>query len=155
MLNDTNNAYCTNVCVVVVYLSWCTQQWCELIQHSRLGMLIPGKLHSRVKRWNSWVSIKTVDFARVCTFWVSLKDDGPTGKTTGQRGSDPSAYRLSKRWRADGSDDGPERKWPIGVAAGQLELTGWWQIGRFSAVNCTFYAVFRNGFFFSNYCGSK
>ena len=30
-----------------------------------------------------------------------------------------------------------------------------WQIGRFSAVNRTFYAVFRNVFFFSNYCGSK
>ena len=28
---------------------------------------------------------------------VSLKDDGPTGQTTGQRGSDPSAYRGSKR----------------------------------------------------------
>ena len=28
---------------------------------------------------------------------VSLKDDGPTGQTTGQRGSDPSAYRVSKR----------------------------------------------------------
>jgi len=27
---------------------------------------------------------------------VSLKDDGPTGQTTGQRGSDPSAYRVSK-----------------------------------------------------------
>ena len=26
---------------------------------------------------------------------VSLKDDGPTGQTTGQRGSDPSAYRVS------------------------------------------------------------
>jgi len=25
---------------------------------------------------------------------VSLKDDGPTGQTTGQRGSDPSAYRV-------------------------------------------------------------
>jgi len=45
---------------------------------------------------------------------VSLKDDGPTGQTTGQRGSDPSAYRVSKRWRADGSDDGLERKWPVG-----------------------------------------
>jgi len=31
---------------------------------------------------------------------------------------------LTKTWRADGSDDGPERKWPVGVAAGQLELTG-------------------------------
>jgi len=44
---------------------------------------------------------------------VSLKHDGPTGQTTGQRG------------------------WPVGVAAGQLELTGQqgrrraWQIGRF------------------------
>ena len=28
---------------------------------------------------------------------VSRKDDGPTGQTTGQRGSDPSAYRGSKR----------------------------------------------------------
>ena len=27
--------------------------------------------------------------------WVSLKDDGPTGQTTGQRGSNPSAYRVS------------------------------------------------------------
>jgi len=26
---------------------------------------------------------------------VSLKDDGPTGQTTGQRGSGPSAYRVS------------------------------------------------------------
>ena len=26
---------------------------------------------------------------------VSLEDDGPTGQTTGQRGSDPSAYRVS------------------------------------------------------------
>ena len=26
---------------------------------------------------------------------VSLKHDGPTGQTTGQRGSDPSAYRVS------------------------------------------------------------
>jgi len=26
---------------------------------------------------------------------VSLKDDGPTGQTTGQRGSDPSVYRGS------------------------------------------------------------
>ena len=40
---------------------------------------------------------------------------------------------LTKTWRADG----PERKWPVGVAAGQLELTGRrgrrraWQIGRF------------------------
>ena len=25
----------------------------------------------------------------------SVKDDGPTGQTTGQRGSDPSAYRVS------------------------------------------------------------
>jgi len=31
---------------------------------------------------------------------------------------------LTKTWRADGSEDGPERKWPVGVAAGQLELTG-------------------------------
>jgi len=29
------------------------------------------------------------------TAGVSLKDDGPTGQTTGQSGSDPSAYRLS------------------------------------------------------------
>jgi len=61
---------------------------------------------------------------------------------------------LTKTWRADGSVDGPERKWPVGVAAGQLELTERrgrrraWQIGRFSAVNRTFYAVFRNVFFF-------
>ena len=61
---------------------------------------------------------------------------------------------LTKTWRADGSHDGPERKLPVGVAAGQLELTGRrgrrraWQIGRFSAVNRTFYAVFRNVFFF-------
>ena len=27
--------------------------------------------------------------------WVSLKDNGPTGQTTGQRGSDLSAYRVS------------------------------------------------------------
>jgi len=27
---------------------------------------------------------------------------------------------LTKTWRADG----PERKWPVGVATGQLELTG-------------------------------
>jgi len=46
-------------------------------------------------------------------------------------------YGLTKTWRADGPDDGPERKWPVGVdadgperkwpvgvAAGQLELTG-------------------------------
>jgi len=26
---------------------------------------------------------------------VSLKDDGPTGQTMGQRGSDPSAYRVT------------------------------------------------------------
>ena len=38
-------------------------------------------------------------------------------QTTGTSG-------LTKTWRADGSDDGPERKWPVGVAAGQLELTG-------------------------------
>jgi len=31
---------------------------------------------------------------------------------------------LTKTRRADGPDDGPERKWPVGVAAGQLELTG-------------------------------
>ena len=43
---------------------------------------------------------------------------------------------MTGRW-ADGPDDGPERKWPVGVAAGQLELTGRrgrrraWQIGRF------------------------
>ena len=61
---------------------------------------------------------------------------------------------LTKTWRADGSVDGPERKWPVGIAAGQLELTGRrgrrraWQIGRFSAVNRTLYAVFRNVFFF-------
>ena len=55
----------------------------------------------------------------------AVKDDGPTG----QRGSDPSAYRVTKRRRAreeatrrhigsvkdDGPDDGPERKWPVGV----------------------------------------
>ena len=47
------------------------------------------------------------------------------------------AAGLTKTWRADGPDDGPERKWPVGVdadgperkwpvgvAAGQLELTG-------------------------------
>ena len=39
----------------------------------------------------------------------------------------------------------------VGVAAAQLELTGRrraWQIGRFSDVNRTFYAVLRNVFFF-------
>ena len=74
---------------------------------------------------------------------------------------------LTKTWRADGSDDGPERKWPVGVAAGQLELTGRripckkgqrqrpraertirplkWQFNFcLSVVNRTFYAVFRN-----------
>ena len=29
---------------------------------------------------------------------VSLKDDGPTGQTTGQRGSDPSAYRVTNHY---------------------------------------------------------
>jgi len=66
----------------------------------------------------------------------------------------PIYLDLTKTWRADGSDDGPERKWPVGVAAGQLEFTGRrgrrraWQIGRFGAVNRTLYAVFRNVFFF-------
>jgi len=32
---------------------------------------------------------------KACSQRVSLKDDGPTGQTTGQRGSDPSAYRVS------------------------------------------------------------
>jgi len=35
------------------------------------------------------------------------------------------ACGLTKTWWADRSDDGPERKWPVGVAADQLELTGW------------------------------
>ena len=29
---------------------------------------------------------------------VSLKHDGPTGQTTGQRGSDPSAYRVTNHY---------------------------------------------------------
>ena len=28
----------------------------------------------------------------------------------------PQSGGLTKTWRADGSDDGPERKWPVGVA---------------------------------------
>jgi len=37
----------------------------------RLGMLIPGKSHSRDESRNSQVSIETLDFARGCSFtWV-------------------------------------------------------------------------------------
>jgi len=41
----------------------CTRIW-TTCQESLLGMLIPGKLHSRVESRNSQVSIETLDFAR-------------------------------------------------------------------------------------------
>jgi len=34
-----------------------------------LGMLISGKSHSQVESCNYWVSLETLDFARVCTFY--------------------------------------------------------------------------------------
>jgi len=50
---------------------------------------------------------------------------------------------LTKTWRARrrAREEVAEKKWPVGVAAGQLELTG-------RAVHRTFYAVFRNVCFF-------
>jgi len=46
-------------------------------------------------------------------------------------------FNEQQVWAGSLKHDGPERKWPVGVAAGQLELTGRrgrrraWQIGRF------------------------
>ena len=48
-----------------------------------LGILIPGKSHSQVESCNYWVSIETLDFTRVCTFyrrdqsWIPAERERP------------------------------------------------------------------------------
>jgi len=50
---------------------------------SSLGMLIPGKPHSRDKSRNSGVSIETLDFARVHTFTCVIGVGSPAGARRG------------------------------------------------------------------------
>jgi len=45
----------------------------------RLGMLIPGKSHSRDESRNSQVSIETLDFARVRSFTCVIGVGSPAG----------------------------------------------------------------------------
>jgi len=55
-------------------------------------MLIPGKPHSRGKSRNSWVSIKTLDFAR-----VSTRRDGSWIASRGTKGGSPTGPRRCSR----------------------------------------------------------
>jgi len=66
---------------------------------------------------------------------------------------------LTKIWRADGSDDGPERKWPVGVAAGKLEhqvkqMT--WNNMTVTAADAKFKKLMKdNGTLCAKYCGES
>jgi len=76
-------------------------------------MLIPGKSHSWVKRCNSQVSIETLDFAQLCTFYQrdrsriaggGAREGGaiagwPPTLFPADAGI-PSIDRHSERWRA-------------------------------------------------------
>jgi len=55
----------TFILIVISILSPSTLSF----QAQNLGMLIPRKSHSRAESRNSWVSIDTLDFAQVRTFY--------------------------------------------------------------------------------------
>jgi len=66
---------------------------------SSLGMLIPGKSHSRDKSRNSGVSIETLDFARVHTFTCVIGVGSPAGARRGEGRSLAGPGAVPGWWR--------------------------------------------------------
>ena len=63
----------------------------------KLGMLIPGKSHSRDESRNSRVLIETIDFARVRTFTCVIGVGSPAGARRGEERSPAGAGAVSGR----------------------------------------------------------
>jgi len=74
----------------------------------RLGMLIPGKSHSRDESRNSQVSIETLDFARVCSFTCVIGVGSPAG---GGHRPDPEPFPVNDGTPLPPADDQHSRQW--------------------------------------------